>query len=127
MTAGEPIAQTGTYWQQFISLFVVVLCATCGGMLVQVLMKGVDIKSGSVGPIKIKPVLTCITIPPLVGMIIFGCLARNFLGQEYMQHYPNITASWVRMICLSIILLRGGLELDFKGKGMTVVLLTLVP
>lgn len=90
-------------------------------------MKGIEYKSGKVGPVIIKPVLTAIQIPPLVGMIIFGCLARNFLGPTYMIHYPDITASWVRMVCLSIILLRGGLELDFKGKGLTVVLLTLVP
>jgi NhaP-type Na+/H+ or K+/H+ antiporter len=31
------------------------------------------------------------------------------------------------VICLSVILLRGGMELDFKGKGLTVVLLTLCP
>ena len=90
-------------------------------------MKGLEFKSGKVGPIKIKPCLTSIEIPPLVGMIIFGCLARNFLGPGYMEHYPDNTASWIRMVCLSIILLRGGLELDFKGKGLTVVLLTLLP
>ena len=44
-----------------------------------------------------------------------------------MQHYPEITASWIRVVCLSIILLRGGMELDFEGKGLTVVLLTLCP
>lgn len=60
-------------------------------------------------------------------MIIFGCLARNFLPQTTMQHYPELTAGYIRIICLSVILLRGGLELDFKGKGLTVVLLTLMP
>lgn len=60
-------------------------------------------------------------------MIIFGCLGRNFLCEEYMQHYPEEYASWIRSVCLSIILLRGGMELEFEGKGLTVVLLTLVP
>ena len=60
-------------------------------------------------------------------MIIFGCIARNFFCAEYMDHYPEPWAGWVRSICLSIILLRGGMELDFKGKGLTVVLLTLCP
>ena len=36
-------------------------------------------------------------------------------------------AAYIRIICLSVILLRGGMELDFKGKGLTVVLLTLIP
>jgi NhaP-type Na+/H+ or K+/H+ antiporter len=44
-----------------------------------------------------------------------------------MQHYPIALAAWIRLVCLSIILLRGGLELDFAGKGLTMVLLTLLP
>ncbi len=44
-----------------------------------------------------------------------------------MTHYPDQNASYIRLICLSVILLRGGLELDFSGKGLTVVLLTLCP
>ena len=91
------------------------------------MMRGIMFNSGSVGPVKIKACLTSIQIPPLVGMIMFGCLARNYLCESYMQHYPEVTASWVRIICLSIILMRGGMELDFEGKGLTVVLLTLGP
>lgn len=60
-------------------------------------------------------------------MILFGCLARNFLCTAYMDHYPEVTASWIRVVCLSIILMRGGMELDFAGKGLTVVLLTICP
>jgi len=60
-------------------------------------------------------------------MIIFGCIARNFLCAEYMGVYPDEFAGILRIICLSVILLRGGLELDFKGKGLTMVLLTLLP
>ena len=60
-------------------------------------------------------------------MIIFGCLARNTFCTEYMEHYPEPIAAWVRSVCLSIILLRGGMELDFNGKGLLVVLLTLCP
>jgi len=60
-------------------------------------------------------------------MIIFGCLARNYGCDAYMQHYPSDFSGLLRIICLSIILLRGGLELDFAGKGLTMVLLTLLP
>ena len=101
--------------------------ATAGGIFVQILMKGIKFHSGKVGPLHVKPCLTKIEIPPLVGMIIFGCLARNFLCNDYMQHYPEFYAGWIRAVCLSIILLRGGMELDFTGKGLIVVLLTLVP
>ena len=118
---------TGTPGENILALLVVVLCATVGGMLVQMIIHGLSFKSGKVGPIKIKPLLTSITIPPLVGMIIFGCLARNYLCAAYMDHYPEYIAGWIRSVCLSIILLRGGMELDFAGKGLTVVLLTLCP
>lgn len=76
---------------------------------------------------KIEPLCTCITVPPLVGMVIFGCIARNAFGDITENHYPEVWADWGRQICLSIILMRGGLELDFEGKGLTVVLLTLIP
>lgn len=105
----------------------VVVFAACGGILVQIAMKGIKFHSGKVGPLHIKAILTKIEIPPLVGMIVFGCIARNFFCAEYMDHYPEPWAGWVRSICLSIILLRGGMELDFAGKGLTVVLLTLCP
>jgi solute carrier family 9B (sodium/hydrogen exchanger), member 1/2 len=101
--------------------------ATIGGVLIQILMQGVTFTSGKVGPVTIPRALKKIAIPPLVGMIIFGCLARNFLPQTAMTHYPDQNAGYIRLICLSVILLRGGLELDFKGKGLTVVLLTLLP
>ena len=105
----------------------VVLFATCGGILVQIAMKGLKFESGKVGPVHIKQLVSKVEIPPLVGMIIFGCIARNFFCSEYMDHYPEFYAGWIRSICLSIILLRGGMELDFEGKGLTVVLLTLCP
>lgn len=66
-------------------------------------------------------------MPPLVGMIIFGCIARNFFGDFVVTNYPNYWADWIRQICLSIILMRGGLELQFKDINLTVALLTLLP
>ena len=127
MAGGPAVAMTGTWGERITALLVVVAMGAVGGIIVQILMQGISFRSGKVGPIILKPALTAIQIPPLVGMIIFGCLARNFLCKEYMQHYPEEIAGWVRNVCLSIILLRGGMELDFKGKGLTVVLLTLVP
>jgi hypothetical protein len=67
----------------------VIMFATIGGVLIQILMQGVTFTSGKVGPVTIPRALKKIAIPPLVGMIIFGCLARNFLPQEAMTHYPD--------------------------------------
>lgn len=58
-------------------------------------------------------------------MIIAGCIARNSF--EYMNNYNDHWAVYIRMCCLMTILLRGGLELEFRGKGLIVVLLTFVP
>jgi len=60
-------------------------------------------------------------------MITFGCIARNFFGEITELYYPVDWADWIRQICLCIILMRGGLKLEFEGKGLTVVLLTLCP
>jgi NhaP-type Na+/H+ or K+/H+ antiporter len=72
------------------------------------------------------PVLKSITIPPLVGMIIMGGVARNAFP-TLMEDYNDEWANYIRQVCLSVILLRGGLELDFEGKGLLVLLLTLLP
>lgn len=60
-------------------------------------------------------------------MIAFGCIARNFFGDFTKNNYPDYWADWIRQVCLSIILMRGGLELKFAGIGKTVALLTLCP
>mmetsp|Transcript_14326 Transcript_14326/g.24378 ORF Transcript_14326/g.24378 Transcript_14326/m.24378 type:complete len:96 (+) Transcript_14326:134-421(+) len=73
-----------------------------------------------------------VKIPHLVGMIILGCLARNywtpdFNGDVEGDCYPDEWAFWIRQICLSIILMMGGLEISFKGKGTLVFLITVCP
>lgn len=103
------------------SYAVVLLFGALGGVLFQ-MMQGFTFAG-----YKVPPLCTSVTVPPLVGMVIFGCLARNFFGDLTETHYPEAWADWGRQICLSIILMRGGLELDFEGKGLTVVLLTFVP
>lgn len=127
MSGSDTAPMTGDWSERILALLVVVACAAIGGILTQIAMFGLTFKTGKIGPINIHPLINSVKIPPLVGMIIFGCLARNFLCREYMQHYPEPVAYWLRNVCLSVILLRGGMELDFAGKGLTVVLLTFVP
>ena len=80
MSGGPKVELTGEWYQQFGALIVVIFFASIGGIFIQILSKGIKFHSGSVGPIEIKPILTKIQIPPLVGMIIFGCAARNFFA-----------------------------------------------
>ena len=53
--------------------------------------------------------------------------ARNFFGIIATEHYSDSWAEWIRTISCSVILMQGGLELDFDGAGIVVILLTLVP
>jgi NhaP-type Na+/H+ or K+/H+ antiporter len=117
----------GTPLQHAIGLIVTYLVGSAGGVLFAILSGGIDFKIGKIGPVQIKPLLSKIVIPPLVGMIIFGCLARNFLCGWYMDVYPDKYAGEIRSICLSIILMRGGMTIDFTGKGLKVVILCIFP
>jgi Kef-type K+ transport system membrane component KefB len=68
-----------------------------------------------------------VAIPPLVGMIVFGCISRNIYEGIAPDIYSESWSNWVRQVCLSVILMMGGLELEFSGKGVVVVILTLCP
>jgi Na+/glutamate symporter len=109
--------------QKMVALLIIVGFAHLGGFIVKVLSKGQKMP-GCV----IKPVLPKnLQIPPLVGMIFFGCFARNVFESSEPNIYYEPWADWVRQVCLSTILMMGGLELSFAGKGLTVVLLTVGP
>ena len=69
----------GTPGQQFLAMLVVLVFGSLGGILLQIFLKGIYIKTGKVGPYDIKPLCTKIEIPSLLGMIIGGCIARNFV------------------------------------------------
>jgi hypothetical protein len=58
-------------------------------------------------------------------MIIFGMIGRNI--NSYMDNYNDDWGSEIRMVCLVVILTRGGMELSFKGKGFTIIFLTCAP
>ncbi len=79
MAGGAKVEQSGTPGEQTAAYLVVIIAAVVGGVLMQILMYGMTFKSGKVGPMTFPRLLKSIEIPPLVGMIIFGCLARNFL------------------------------------------------
>ena len=77
---------------------------------------------------KVEPCSETLKIPPLLGMIIFGCIARNFFG-DYMDNYNNQWGVYIRMGCLSIVLLEGGMDLEFDHEGSlkVIILMTLIP
>lgn len=104
------------------ALLIVVGFAIVGDFLIKMITKAQETKKKSE-----KAWYHFITIPPLIGMIVLGCLARNIIPPSVMDHYNDSWASYIRMVCLAVILLRGGLELEFKGKGLLVLLLIILP
>lgn len=74
----------------------------------------------------LKPLTKRVYLPPLVAMIIMGFIARNFAG-DLSEAYPVKLASWVRNCVVAVLLTRGGMSITFKGKGLIVLLVILVP
>ena len=73
-----------------------------------------------------NPVIKKIRIPPVLGMIVIGCVARNFFG-PFMDAYPIHWAQYIRNCCLGILLVRGGLEVKVRGQKLLVLFLSVVP
>lgn len=69
-------------------------------------------KIGRCPQLKIRPLCTKIKFPPIIGMIIMGCIVRNYFG-EAVQPYPLVAAQFVRYCCLAVLLVRGGLQVSF--------------
>ena len=89
-----------------------VLFSAIGGFVIKAMLEGITISGCKIKPcIKNKD----IKIPTLVGMLLFGMIARNFFG-DVKDFYPLIWAEWSRKICLCVILLKGGLKLKFNKR-----------
>jgi hypothetical protein len=74
-----------------------------------------------------KDTCTAVMIPPFIGMLLFGCLGRNFMPFSFMNSYPDKLASLSRGYCTNIIFLRIGMGLDISNLGKATALLTVIP
>ncbi len=76
------------YYESSLAFILVVVAGAFGGLCVS-LLKGIDMEPNFFLPrLSIKPIIKTITIPPLIGMIVFGCFTRNFLSPVIMAYYP---------------------------------------
>ena len=55
-----------------------------------------------------------------------GCIVRNTFG-DVVKAYPSTWAQWIRTCCLAMLLVRGGLQVSFKGKGLLVLFMSFIP
>jgi len=67
--------------------------STLGALICEALSSGIKIPR--IGKLyqgkQIKPILKSVRLPPLIGMIIMGLIARNFFG-PIMDAYPKVWA-----------------------------------
>ena len=119
-------AVTYTAGEQVGALALVIGLAAVAGLVFGSL-GGFNIpKIGRFQGLTVPALFTKVTIPPIVAMIVIGCIVRNFFG-TVVKPYNNVWAQWIRMFCLAVLLVRGGLQISFAGKGILVLLLSFVP
>jgi NhaP-type Na+/H+ or K+/H+ antiporter len=75
----------------------------------------------------LTPKIKGIFIPPLVMMLIFGCIARNFFGPKSADYPGSYWSKYITGFSLAILLIRGGLNVKLAGKGLIIALLSTVP
>jgi hypothetical protein len=108
-----------------MSLFVVVIFGTMGNYLFK-FMHGFTFPKFIFKGYTIKPIVKGIMIPPLVGMVLFGFLARNFFGGMF-EHYPYTWSSYLRSLCLAIIELRSGFDLEILPNLSRIFFISMIP
>ena len=76
-----------TLAEELLDMTIVILFSVLGGVLIS-LIGGCNLEKSWYFPfnIKLKPLMTTVVIPPLLGMVVFGCLARNTFGREVVAY-----------------------------------------
>lgn len=108
------------------SIIVVILTSAVGGILIALIGGLHQTKLLCIPAINTKALFSAFKIPPLIGMILMGMVARNCFGREVIA-YQEKWASMIREICLTLLLIRGGLTIKFQGKGLVIALITIIP
>lgn len=75
---------------------------------------------------ELKPILKAVVIPPLIAMIIMAIITRNYFG-PVPKKWPDLWSSYIKSISLSFLLIRGGLQVSFSGKGILLLLMIVIP
>ena len=105
-----------------LDIILVAVLAQLGGFFLNLLQMDIKWKGKTI----IRPCFNYIKIPSIVGMILMGVLARN-ISQWTLDTFNDELATYIRSFSLMIILVRGSLELKFKGRVIAVFILTFVP
>lgn len=79
---------TYTIGEQIGAIVLVIFLSAVGGMLLSLLAGYKFAKFGCFPGYTLKPLLTKVRIPPIIAMIVVGCVVRNFFGSA-VSPYNN--------------------------------------
>jgi hypothetical protein len=81
-----------TFGEQLGALVFIVFIAAVGGIAIDILggLKVPPIGKRFKG-FEIKPIIKKVTLPPILGMIVMGCIGRNYFG-DLTKPFPNVWA-----------------------------------
>jgi len=115
-----------TFGEELGAFLIIVASALAGGIFTG-LFFGINLPGwGKFPSFRLPPLIRVFSIPPLILMIIMGLVSRNYFG-EHADAFPSVWAVWIKNVALCILLIRGGLQVRFKGKGLLVLFLSFAP
>ena len=90
------------YGSAFGSFIVLTLFGTFGGYLIKFMHGFRFPKMFCFKGYELKPLIRGFQIPPLLGMILFGFIARNYFG-GFVNKFPDTWASYLRSLVLATL------------------------
>ena len=122
------MAVTYTIGEQVLAIFIVAAVSAGAGIFVGLFFGFTFPAMSCIGfkGYRLQPLIKIVQIPSLIIMIIIGCIARNLFGHS-MNAWPSLWSSYIRSIALCFLLMRGGMQVTFQGKGLQVVMLSFLP
>ena len=74
----------------------------------------------------IKPCITKFEIPTILGMILFGFIARNYFG-DLLDAFPDKWAEYIRSLTLAGLQLRGGFDIEIATTYSAILFVAMLP
>ena len=117
------------YGQSILAVLVVISFGAIGGIIVKMLNGIQTPKILCIKSIRIRSVFGAgIIIPPLLGFILFGFIARNYFAKgTLMTHYPDVCTSYIRNLILALLELSLGMSITIKGNLKAMLFLFVIP
>lgn len=102
------------------------LLSTAGGIVVGMLNGFTIPRFWKFPGYRVKPLFSKFAIPPLIGMIVMGSVTKNYIG-NFVNTYNGNWSQFVINCVVGILFTKGGLVVNFRGKGWLMLFMMIVP